>query len=152
MWSWVERGNISQSCFVWWQLSAAASVIIAARGPMLFLQACIDSPIHAFSHGSCCLLLCSWWVNTCFYLIWKHSCFGQVLTFSSFCKVVLLKTLKVGTLYTMLIWTCALNAVENTLFICFTCSAYDDNHMRSLCVLLVEHRVASFIFPVTLKM
>lgn len=25
-----ERGNISRSCFVWWQLSAAASLIIAA--------------------------------------------------------------------------------------------------------------------------
>lgn len=116
--SWVERGNISQSCFVWWQLSAAASLIIAARGPMLLLQACIDNPIHAFSHGSCCLLLCSCWDNTCFYLIWKHSCFCQVLTCNSLAKCALFKWLKVCTLHTMSMWACILNGFECTLFIC----------------------------------
>ena len=47
-----ESGNISQLCFVWWQLSAAASLEIAARGLVPLVHA--DSPVAAFSSGSGC--------------------------------------------------------------------------------------------------
>lgn len=47
-----ECGNISQVYFVWWQLSAAASLEIAARGLVPLVHA--DNPVAAFSPGSCC--------------------------------------------------------------------------------------------------
>lgn len=47
-----ESSNISQVCFVWWQLSAAASLEIAARGPVPLVHS--DNPVAAFSPGSRC--------------------------------------------------------------------------------------------------
>lgn len=47
-----ESGNISQVCFVWWQLSAAASLEIAARGLVPLVHA--DNPVAAYSPGSRC--------------------------------------------------------------------------------------------------
>lgn len=38
--------------FVWWHLSAAASLIITAQGPLLLLQVGLDSPIQAHSRGA----------------------------------------------------------------------------------------------------
>lgn len=43
------------SRLVWWQLSAAASLIIAAGGPPLRLQASADNPIQALQPAAAVL-------------------------------------------------------------------------------------------------